>query len=250
MELIREQKRDWDELGKMDPLWAVLSDPQRQHGRWDIEEFFDTGERDVAAIFNSAAHLSQPRNHDRALDFGCAVGRLTRALAPRFAECWGVDISEAMVRRAQELNRDISNCNFVVNAEESLGRFQNDYFDFVLSILVLQHLRNEPEILATISELLRVLCPDGLLVFQLPTFMPLRNRLQPRRRAYKVLRSLGFDHGFLYESFGLNPIRMNYIPESRVREFVARRGGKVLREDTQQVHQKGLISSTTFFVTK
>jgi 2-polyprenyl-3-methyl-5-hydroxy-6-metoxy-1,4-benzoquinol methylase len=141
MELIREQKRDWDELGKMDPLWAVLSDPQRQHGRWDIEEFFDTGERDVAAIFNSAAHLSQPRNHDRALDFGCAVGRLTRALAPRFAECWGVDISEAMVRRAQELNRDISNCNFVVNAEESLGRFQNDYFDFVLSILVLQHLR-------------------------------------------------------------------------------------------------------------
>jgi SAM-dependent methyltransferase len=248
--MIQEQKRDWEELGELDPLWAVLSDPQRQYGRWDIDQFFETGAHDVAAIFEIADRLERPQNHDRALDFGCAVGRLTRALAPHFNECWGVDISEQMVCRARELNDQIVNCRFSVNAEPNLRKFPQQHFDFVLSILVLQHLPGEREILFTISELLRVLRRDGLLVFQLPSFLPIRNRLQPRRRAYRFLRNLGFDRSFLYGSLGLHPIQMNYIPQEEILQYVNERGGKVLRHDTEEIQQKGLISSTTYYVSK
>lgn len=248
--MIQEQKRDWEELGEMDPLWAVLSDPRRQYRHWDVEQFFSTGEHDVVTILEVAEQLGVPRNRDRALDFGCAVGRLTRALAPRFKECWGVDISDQMVRRARELNKGVPKCQFVVNAEPHLRRFPQNHFDFVLSILVLQHLPGEREILSTISELIRVLRPEGLLVFQLPSFMPIRNRFQSRRRAYKLLRNLGFNQSFLYESLGLHPIRMNYMPHERILDFVADHGGKVLRHDTQQVQQKGLINSTTYYVTQ
>lgn len=248
--MIIEEKRDWEELGEMDPLWAVLSDPDRQYGQWDVEQFFRTGEDDVAAIFRIADSLAKPKERARALDFGCAVGRLTRALAPRFHQCWGLDISDPMVKRARELNGSVSNCAFVVHTHPNLRRFRQTYFDFVLSILVLQHLPGEREILSTISELLRVLKHEGLLVFQLPSSMPFRNRLQPRRRAYRLLRNLGFNHSFLYESLRLHPIRMNYLPRERIVQFITDQGGKLLRYETEKVRQKGLIDSTTYFVTK
>jgi predicted TPR repeat methyltransferase len=34
------------------------------------------------------------------LDFGCGIGRLTRALSPELDECYGVDVSLRMVRLA------------------------------------------------------------------------------------------------------------------------------------------------------
>lgn len=248
--MIQEQRRDWEELGEMDPLWAILSDPNRQYRQWDLEEFFHTGKEDVAAIFKIADELGLPGQHHRALDFGCAVGRLTRALAPRFGECQGLDISEPMVKRARELNSSISNCSFDVQTEPKLRRFHQNYFDCVLSILVLQHLPGEPEILTSISELVRVLKRGGLFVFQLPSFLPFRNRIQPRRRAYRLLRNLGVNRSFLYESLGLHPIRMNYLPQQRIHEFISERGGKVLRQETRQVQQRGFFDSTTYYVTK
>ena len=41
---------------------------------------------------------------DRALDFGCGVGRLTRALGTRFESALGVDISAGMIEQARRLN--------------------------------------------------------------------------------------------------------------------------------------------------
>ena len=45
-----------------------------------------------------------PGARDRALDFGCGVGRLTRALGDRFDAVVGVDISAGMVEQARRLN--------------------------------------------------------------------------------------------------------------------------------------------------
>lgn len=41
-----------------------------------------------------------------ALDFGCGVGRLMRALSGYFTHCPGVDISERMVREARLTRTD------------------------------------------------------------------------------------------------------------------------------------------------
>jgi len=104
--------------------------------------------------------------HGRALDFGCGVGRLTRALANYFDEVSGVDISESMIRLAEKYNREISKCRFYLNQRDDLRFFGDDTFDFVYSSITLQHMK--PHYTTKyLNELLRIISPRGLLVFQL-----------------------------------------------------------------------------------
>ena len=37
---INDSHRNWTELGKDDPLWVVLTDPDKKGGKWTEEEFF------------------------------------------------------------------------------------------------------------------------------------------------------------------------------------------------------------------
>src|SRR5262249_14322414 len=91
---LEQHEQDWTEL---DPYWAILTTSGKRFGRWDSDEFFATGPPEVEGLMNRAAQLGHPQQYRRALDFGCGLGRVTRALADRFEECVGVDISENMV---------------------------------------------------------------------------------------------------------------------------------------------------------
>ena len=206
-------QRDRDDLARVDPLWAILAEPTRKDGRWELEEFFERGRRDVESVLEVASDLGAPRLRERALDFGCGVGRLTRALAPEFDECYGVDISPEMIRLARELNADRANCRFVVNAAPDLSLFESDTFDFVIAFLVLQHLRGgEQAALGYVREFLRVTRPGGLVVFQLPASLPFPS-FQPRVRLYGLLRSVGLNADFLYRRAELDPMRMIAVPD-------------------------------------
>jgi SAM-dependent methyltransferase len=250
MMLLDKHKRDWDELGELDPFWAVLSDPSRRFGRWDVKEFFETGEVEIQQLLSVADQLGYPAARIRALDFGCGVGRLTRALAGHFQECTGVDISASMVAKARELSRSLGNCSFVVNEEVDLSRFSDDSFDFVLTKQVLQHLPSKKAIENYIREFVRVLKKDGLLVFQLPCFIPIRNRLQFRRRIWACLRMVGFRHDYVYQKLHLHPIRMNYVPEEKVCRMIEFVNAKLvlIRPDPREPSEP--IVSATYFVTK
>jgi SAM-dependent methyltransferase len=69
---------------------------------------------------------------DRALDFGCGLGRLSRALGERFADVLGMDISPAMAEQATRLNRRVAACRFVVNPCADLRGVPSDEFDLVI----------------------------------------------------------------------------------------------------------------------
>src|SRR5205809_501859 len=84
---LRKQKRDWNDLADLDPLWAILSHKNKKF-RWDLNEFFSTGQTEIDKTIKIAEQLDYPRDWDLALDFGCGVGRLTRALAKNFQECY------------------------------------------------------------------------------------------------------------------------------------------------------------------
>ena len=75
---LEELKNTWDTLGSVDPLWAVLTDPARRDGRWDLGEFMETGRETVACAVNTLDGLGVSLG-ERVLDFGCGVGRLTNA---------------------------------------------------------------------------------------------------------------------------------------------------------------------------
>jgi SAM-dependent methyltransferase len=224
--------RDWEEMATLDPLWAILGEPEKRFGKWQLEEFFRTGEEEIARLMEQSQKLKLPQNRRRAIDFGCGVGRLTRALSECFPECHGVDISSSMVETASRLS---PRCQF--RQGSNLESFPAGYADFIYSTLVLQHQPDPENAARIIQDMMRVLAPGGLLVFQMPQYMPWRNRLQLRRRAYRMLRGLGLPHTFLYQRLNLNPIRMIALPQIEIEKIVGGEGGKVLR--VEQVRGAG-----------
>jgi trans-aconitate methyltransferase len=214
------QARDWDDLALVDPFWAVLAADGKRGGGWEPTEFFATGEADVEEMLATAAQLGRPTRHERALDFGCGVGRLTRALARRFDEAVGIDVSERMLEHARRLNADTPNVTFASSDEPP-----PEPFDLVVANLVLQHLPSKALARVYIGRLIKATRPDGLLVFQLPTKLPLARRLQPRRRLYKPLRTrVGAER---LHAAGLHPVRLLALPEPNVRATVDVAGATV-----------------------
>ncbi len=136
-----------------------------------------------------------------------------------------------MLEQARIYNRDRGNCQFLLNETADLRRFADDSFDLIYSNIVLQHLPNTVMIHQYIAEFMRVIRPTGVVVFQLPCQIPWRNRLQLRRRLYAALHRAGVSEHILYERLGLNPIRMNALPESIVARIIASCDGVLLAAD-------------------
>ena len=80
---------------------------------------------------------------------------------------------------------------------------------------------------AYVSEFLRILRPGGLAVFQALSHIPLALRLQPRRRAYAVLRSIGFSEQLLMMQDEAHTGPGLAVPESEMRAIIERHGGTV-----------------------
>jgi SAM-dependent methyltransferase len=245
---LRREQQEWDDLASLDPLWAIFSDPEKKGGRWKLEEFLATGEADVRGLLETAQSLGYPHGRARALDFGCGVGRLTRALSPEFDECYGVDVSPRMVRLAQNVNSDRPNCVFLVSASRDLRMFESQTFDLVVSLQVLQHVSSRRAIVRYVEEFLRVTRPGGIIVFQVLTGMRWRDRRQLRARLYGVLRHMGADERFLYLRLGLVPYRMTPVGDSVVQRVVARAGEAILRSEPEAAESR--LESRRYFVTR
>lgn len=151
-----------------------------------------------------------------------------------------------MIERAAQLNAAIPRCRFMVNVSDNLEVFPDSSFDLVYSSIVLQHVPSRCLILHCIAEFLRVVKPGGIVVFQLPSFLPYRNRLQLRRRVYAMLRSLSVPAGFLYQGGRLSPMRMQFVPEQQVIDAIRTHGAEVLSVSRSDRGVAGLVSCTYF----
>jgi SAM-dependent methyltransferase len=225
--LMRPEQREWEELAELDPLWAVLSEPERKGGRWELEAFLATGEQEVARMVGRMGEFGLPEGRERALDFGCGVGRATRALASRFGEVIGLDASRKMIEHARRINLDVPNASFRVGSPDEL---EPSSFDLVWSVLVLQHLAPD-EIEPALGTLVRLLRPGGAAVFQLPHASRPLHRLQLSRRAYRLLRALGLSAETLHRRTPLTPMRMTVLSRERVEAVVCWSGGHLVAAD-------------------
>jgi ubiquinone/menaquinone biosynthesis C-methylase UbiE len=171
---LEKVRKTYEDLGREDPMWAVLTDDRYRHNKWNPEEFFGTGRKEIAAVFDHLQGLNLSIPGGRALDFGCGVGRLSQALGERFESVVGVDISSTMVERAEAYNRHGERCRYVVNTRDDLTLFEQASFDFIYSSITLQHVPPEYQ-LRYIAEFFRLLRPGGLAVFQIrsgPLYAP------------------------------------------------------------------------------
>ncbi len=160
-------RRSWNLFARKDPFWAILTDPDKRHRRWQPEEFFATGAADVAAMLQTVRASYPTLGHGQALDFGCGVGRLTQALARDFDQVVGIDLAKNMLSLARTYNRFGDRVQYLHNRHHHLGLLESDRFDFVCSLITLQHM--EVALARSyIAEFVRVCTPGGIILFQIP----------------------------------------------------------------------------------
>ncbi len=221
---LEHTRKTYEKLGREDPFYAVLTTERFRHNRWDIPEFFATGEREVADVFEYIRQTDLVVPRGRALDFGCGVGRLTQALATRFAHVTGVDIAESMAAKARELNQHGARVEYFANAVDNLRFLDDRSFDFVYSSITLQHVP-PPSNVRYVEEFLRILRPGGVAVFQVPNGREIpagswqetlyKLRRQYLRRAWKIVR-------------GKPPYEMHYIPRHIVEKTIVAHGARLV----------------------
>src|ERR1700688_375920 len=124
--VLERMRSDWNQRAGEDAYYYVAFGRREQ----DDEEFFSTAAEIVKGFIWD---LKRVRGRDAALEIGCGPGRLMRPLSAHFQEIHGVDVSDEMVRLAQERLRDTPNAHPQVTAGSDLGMFSDEKFDFVYS---------------------------------------------------------------------------------------------------------------------
>ena len=205
---------DWEALAQQEPWFAVLTDERYLRERMspdDLRDFFASGDADIAHIFDLIERPDfAPKS---ALDFGCGVGRLTRALVKRIDRVAGVDVAPSMLRRAREN----------VPAASFSSSIPNERFDLIVSLIVFQHIpvaRGE----ALLDELLAHLSDDSVAALQF-TFRRPGSFL--RRIARTIRARVPFVHRIAQRIRGERPLpymQMNEYDPLRVMAILRRHG--------------------------
>jgi|SRR5208337_1202195 len=171
-----EYAKEWQSNAELDALWVILTDPQYYGRKWNVDEFFATGEEEIGRVFRFMELESIMVPSGSFLDFGCGVGRISKALRKRFESGFGVDISPKMIELAQAYVKDVK---FIINQSDSLNQFSDDSIDFIYTHIVLQHIPNNFQ-KRYICEFLRILRPGGLAVFQVPVDIINKQTITPK----------------------------------------------------------------------
>lgn len=203
-----------------------------------------SGRRKVATIMRRLGGLDPPVRRRRAVDFGCGVGRLTLPLADHFEEAVGVDVAPSMVAQAQTraVAAGRADVRFVVDGGAGLGSLGEGAFDLVFTALVLQHLPSRWDVERCVRGLARLVAPGGVLIAQMPARLAPWARVQPARRAYRLLRRTGVPPRVLYGRLCLQPMRLLALPRDRFESLLEAEGLRVESVDTRQ--QRAMLSCT------
>lgn len=171
----RDTDADWEEIGRSDPYYGVLTDPRFKTINLTDEaraDFFRSGEMDVRQASETLKRRYPDFAPASSLDFGCGVGRLTRALAAMTGDAFGVDVSEAMLAEA----RRSAPAGAVFGSE-----LPDRTFDWIVSIIVFQHIppaRGYPLLKALMDRL----APGGFITLQFALYRDARHAEVPGGR--------------------------------------------------------------------
>jgi SAM-dependent methyltransferase len=235
-----EASSNWTKLGKDDPMWVVLTDPDKKGNRWDAKEFFATGESAIAMIFDRMQGAGLVPSPGRALDFGCGVGRLTQALAAHFDAVDGVDISSSMINHAETFNRFAGRVQYHLNVRPDLATFPSSRYDFICSLIALQHIPARFQ-RGYLRDFLRLLKPGGVAYFQTVHATFLRG-LVPEWAA-DLIRS--------WRSHGEAFIPLYGLPIGDVRRTFNRPGSRIAKEESAGYEGwQSRYTTDTFIVAK
>lgn len=94
---------------------------------------------------------------NRVLDLGCGDGSFCKILKKRASKVYGCDIDRELIRKAKRTVKGVA-FNLVKSGDKT--PYNNNYFDCVFMMGVLEHVADERE---TLQEVRRILKPNGSL---------------------------------------------------------------------------------------
>ena len=161
-EVADSMRRDWDLRAQDDPFYAIGSSVHHE----GFESFYLRGEELVASQVDPVLEqLHVDPSKGRVLEIGCGMGRLFPGLARRFARVAGVDISTTMIARGKAACP--VDAEWTVGSGRSLEAIESSSVDYVISFEVFQHIPDREIIWNYLSEIERVLKPEGCFQVQM-----------------------------------------------------------------------------------
>jgi len=215
----------WAELGRKDPLWAVITKADKRGGKWELGEFLQTGESEVELYHGLLRRYAGcPQNFDQILDFGCGVGRLSLAWSGRAKQVTGVDISAGMIAKGKEFTKDTPNVDLRLNDAGDLRCFPDEQFDLVFSHICLQHIPWQLT-MGYLAEFARVCRRGKWVTFQLPSRNLKKISAAAVRKAMVELLPFGLDRAYRRWRHGCPVIfDMHFVPVEELIKSANRAG--------------------------
>jgi SAM-dependent methyltransferase len=163
MGLAESMRQDWDARARKDAFFYIAS----WRKDWGVDDFLKSGEEDYQRLVGPflSRHGFSPEGKTM-LELGCGAGRMTRSFATRFGQVLALDVSAEMLERGQQMVRGVENIAWRHANGMDLSALADESVDFAFSYLVLQHLPDERLVCAYVREMLRVLRPSALCLFQ------------------------------------------------------------------------------------
>jgi SAM-dependent methyltransferase len=156
-------RQDWDERARKNAFYYIAS----WRSDWDLDSFFDSGEEDYKRLVEPIlGQLTFQTAGKSMVEVGCGAGRMTRSFARRFGWVSAVDISSEMQEQGKKYLSDFSNVQWVLADGATLGGINTASNDFAFSYIVLQHLPQSSLAFGLLREMIRVLVPGGVFLFQ------------------------------------------------------------------------------------
>jgi ubiquinone/menaquinone biosynthesis C-methylase UbiE len=156
-----EMKDFWDAKAQENAPFYIAT--WRGYERRDTEDFFLSAAEATKFVQSSGY---QPTGHDRMLEIGCGVGRMTHGFAQLFGEVHAIDVSGEMIRQAKTHLAHLPNVHLYETSGADLAPFADSSLDFCFSFIVFQHIPSKAVIFTYIREVGRVLKPGGVFHFQ------------------------------------------------------------------------------------
>mmetsp|Transcript_102436 Transcript_102436/g.293884 ORF Transcript_102436/g.293884 Transcript_102436/m.293884 type:complete len:439 (-) Transcript_102436:55-1371(-) len=165
---------EWNLMGKTDAWWSVLTDFPRGADipEDDKRKFYESGKVHIAYVWQTLGGRPFDRSQS-VLDFGCGVGRLAFAFADVFGSVACVDQSFYHLRLAEAEwkirgGQQPAKINFTSSGPDLLSAVNGQRFDFVHSVVVLQHMVS-PLQTVYLAQFCDVLKHGGRAWIQIPT---------------------------------------------------------------------------------
>jgi SAM-dependent methyltransferase len=182
-------RRFWDARAKENAFYFI--DNRLCYDAPDVDRFWAEGKHDLEHVLD-ALDLEIDSTMV-VVDIGCGVGRLTRPLSARAARVLAIDVSEEMLARARDLNRDLDNVQWLRGDGTSLSPIRDSSVDACISYVVFHHIPDPAVTLGYVREMGRVLRPGRWAAFQVSND-PQAHGAPPRvsmRRWLRVLAGRG-----------------------------------------------------------